>query len=96
MKIVRYAVIALAAGALAMTGCKSEQKASTGAAPAATVKSASYVNKRCPMSGEPVSGEVSTVSYQGKNVGFCCNSCAGKFNNLTDAQKAEKVAAASK
>jgi hypothetical protein len=96
---VRVAMLALAAGGVWMAGCKSDQKTSTttsSAAPAATVQSANYVNKRCPVSGEAVSGTTTTVSYQGKGVGFCCPSCVSKWNALTDAQKSEKIAAASR
>ncbi|MBK7406163.1 MAG: glutathione S-transferase [Phycisphaerales bacterium] len=49
-------------------------------------------NTTCPISGEPVSADIKTVSFQGKTVGFCCNGCAAKFNALTDEQKAAKLA----
>ena len=92
----RSAAVVLAVCGLGLVACKSDQKIETGTAPAATVQSANYVNKRCPVSGEAVSGTTTTVSYQGKGVGFCCPSCVSKWNALTDAQKSEKIAAASK
>jgi YHS domain-containing protein len=36
-------------------------------------------NEVCPISGEPVNPKSKTVEYEGKNFGFCCNSCEPKF-----------------
>lgn len=35
-------------------------------------------NKECPVSGKPVKAGV-TTKHEGKDVGFCCNNCKGKF-----------------
>ncbi len=50
------------------------------------------INDTCPISGNPVSADVQTVSFQGQEIGFCCGGCVGKFANLTDAEKAAKLA----
>lgn len=52
----------------------------------ATITSAS--NDACPFSGNAVNASVSTVSYQGKEIGFCCGGCAEKFAAMSDAEKA--------
>ena len=52
---------------------------------------AASVNSKCPMMGDPVDPEV-TVSYAGKNVGFCCSDCIGEWNKLGDAEKATRLA----
>ena len=36
-------------------------------------------NKVCPVKGEVVDPEVSTVEYNGKMYGFCCPGCDSKF-----------------
>ena len=35
-------------------------------------------NANCPISGDPVNPQVTTV-YQGKTYGFCCAGCVKKF-----------------
>jgi hypothetical protein len=44
-------------------------------------------NTTCPFSGEAVKASAKTVSFQGQDVGFCCNGCADKFEAMTDADK---------
>lgn len=44
-------------------------------------------NGNCPFSGNPVDTSTRTVSFQGQEVGFCCNDCADKFEAMTDADK---------
>ncbi len=41
--------------------------------------SAKIVNTKCPVMGEEVDKEVTTVSYKGKVYGFCCKGCIKKF-----------------
>jgi YHS domain-containing protein len=36
-------------------------------------------NMYCPVSGGPVDPDVRTVSYDGKEWGFCCDGCDSKF-----------------
>jgi hypothetical protein len=103
MRTSRFAIIVLTA-AFAVVGCKSDDNKSTTSTPAhseaaaATTKTASAtpVNKVCPVSGEALPANAKTVSYQGKTVGFCCGNCPAKWANLSDADKASKLAAACK
>ncbi len=37
-------------------------------------------NTICPVMGEEVDPDVKTVSYNGKEYGFCCKSCIKKFS----------------
>ena len=53
--------------------------------------SGGVINANCPISGNPVSADVRTLSFQGKEIGFCCAGCVGKFAKLTDAEKAAKI-----
>lgn len=36
-------------------------------------------NKVCPIRGEEVDNTVETVTYEGKEYGFCCSGCDEKF-----------------
>ena len=45
----------------------------------AGLASAEATNKECPVSGKPVKEGV-TSKHEGKDVGFCCNNCKGKFD----------------
>jgi len=77
---------ALIAAALALTGCNKDQKA------AHTNTNMGAMNTKCPISGGPVSANAGTVSYKGQAVGFCCDGCVGKFDKMSDADKAAKMA----
>ncbi len=44
-------------------------------------------NEACPFTGNPVGADVQTVSFQGKEIGFCCGGCVGKFAKMTDTEK---------
>lgn len=57
---------------------------------AATISQAS--NDACPFTGGGVNSSVATVSFQGQDVGFCCGGCATKFKNMSDEDKAAKMA----
>ena len=86
MKAIRtLLVVGGCIGALALTGCASQNK-TTAAAP---------VNAKCPMSGKPVDN-THTVSYKGQTVGFCCGNCPSSWAKLSDADKDAKLAAAKK
>lgn len=66
--------------------CKAKMsKAGGGAAP---------VNTKCPVSGEPIKAGGPTVSFNGQTVGLCCPGCTGKFNAMSDADKAAAVSKA--
>ncbi len=53
---------------------------------------ASASSASCVFSGKPADPEAGTVNYNGTEVGFCCKKCRGKWDTLTDDQKAAKVA----
>ncbi len=53
----------------------------------AGLASAAPANKDCPVSGKPAKDSV-TTTHNGKEVGFCCNGCKGKFE--ADPAKFEK------
>lgn len=55
---------------------------------------AAPVNTKCPVSGEEVKAGGATVSYNGQTVGFCCPGCIGKFNAMSDADKAAALSKA--
>ncbi|MFO0835306.1 MAG: hypothetical protein U0638_10065 [Phycisphaerales bacterium] len=52
---------------------------------------AAPVNTKCPVSGEPIKAGGPTVSFNGQTVGLCCPGCTGKFNAMSDADKAAAV-----
>lgn len=98
MKTSRFVLVLAAVAAAGLAGCQNNQKtepaASSDGDANVRMVSSNYVNTKCPMMGSPISGERTTVAYNGQRVGFCCPGCAGKWESLTDAQKAEKFAAA--
>lgn len=46
------------------------------------------INESCPFSGDPVNADIKTISFQGQEVGFCCNGCVGKFAKMTETERA--------
>ena len=102
-KITRAFLLGMAVSTFALTGCTStdacqdceDPAACTDCEDPATCEKCSgqaatmgAANTVCPVSGEPVDAAIQTVSFQGKEIGFCCNGCVGKFNKMTDAEKA--------
>ena len=70
-------------------GCKSGDKNGDAAT---TQPSMGMINDTCPMmEGHGVNEDV-TVSYKGSTIGFCCEGCVGAWNDLSDEEKASKVA----
>jgi hypothetical protein len=55
---------------------------------------AAFANANCPMMGDPVDPEGATVQFQGHTIGFCCDNCAPKFEQLSDTEKLAKLAEA--
>jgi hypothetical protein len=102
MKITRVAVPALLVAALFLGACSSDSKKSDSKTPTTTTSPATpaktgsmgIMNSKCPMSGETVDKDDPTMDYKGGKVAFCCKNCEAKFNALSDADKAAKVAAA--
>lgn len=75
----RTRIVALSIAALALAGCASNDHAKATAAPG-------MVNSKCPISGEACDTKVG-ADYHGKQVGFCCAKCKGKFGAMSDADK---------
>ncbi|HYE60972.1 MAG TPA: hypothetical protein VD997_03160 [Phycisphaerales bacterium] len=81
---------ALLVAAMALTGCNRDSKTTT----TTTEKRSSMgaMNSTCPVAGGKVNANAGTVSYKGQEVGFCCAGCKGKFENMSDADRAAKMA----
>lgn len=52
------------------------------------------VNQLCPIMGNPVTEDGGTAEYNGKLVGFCCAGCDRPWSELSDTDKAAKLASA--
>jgi hypothetical protein len=63
---------------------------------AAMEKGPAVVNAKCPMTGSPVDKSVTTRTFEGKTVGFCCGNCPPAWDKLSDAEKKAKLEAAMK
>jgi hypothetical protein len=86
MKIRQITVAVCIAGAsLGLVACKSSDTATASTSEAAMAVKAD--NTMCPVGGGPVADSVSPIAYKGKNVGFCCAGCAGKFAKMSDSEK---------
>ena len=83
--ITAAAAIALSAG---LTACSTTDVYASDEASATQV---SMVNTACPFTGGDVDA-AQTVAYKSGTVGFCCGSCIGKWEKLTDEEKTQKLA----
>ena len=52
------------------------------------------VNTVCPIMGGKVTPKGGSTTWNGQMIGFCCDSCIPDWNELSDQQKAEKLAKA--
>jgi|TARA_B110000438_G_scaffold259749_1_gene269357 hypothetical protein len=77
---------------ISVAGC-SESDTESFNTPAVDVTLTS-VNQLCPIMGSAVTKDGGTTEFDGKLVGFCCPSCDGKWNKLSDTNKAAKLASA--
>jgi len=85
-----------AAGLLALAaGCAVETEPAplADAEASATAEPAALVNDTCPLMGGDADPAV-TTDWNGKTVGFCCAQCIPEWKELSDEEKAEKLAAA--
>lgn len=57
-------------------------------------EAATRVNSTCPFSGEQLSADAPTATFDGKTVGFCCKKCTAKFEAMKDDDKRAVVAKA--
>jgi outer membrane murein-binding lipoprotein Lpp len=85
MKTRRFVLVAGALASLAAFGCQTTAKE--------TAKPASMgaMNSKCPFSGKDVNA-ATAEDYKGQKVAFCCNGCKGKFDAMSDKEKAAKIA----
>ena len=51
---------------------------------APSTQAAVPVNKKCPVSGDPVDPKEKTVVYKGQVIGFCCEDCVEPFKKNPD------------
>jgi hypothetical protein len=92
----RYFQITLLFASLAVLtalGCTQSSPAPEESATDSTSPAVTLVNAKCPIMGFDVDEEV-TVEWNGKTVGFCCAECIPKWNELSEEEKGEKLAAA--
>jgi hypothetical protein len=76
---------------ISVAGCSESY---TGSSNTPAVETLTPVNQLCPIMGSPVAEDGGTVEFDGKLVGFCCPSCDGKWNKLSNTDKAAKLASA--
>jgi len=74
--------------AVLFVGCESTQDAdmSSSIAPG-------MINDSCPLTGGPVNPDANTASTDAGTVGFCCNGCASKWADMSEADRNAKLAA---
>lgn len=64
---------------------------------AAVTSSMEIINTHCPIMGSPVDKSETDPAllkdWNGKKVAFCCPPCLEEWDELTDAEKAQKVSA---
>ena len=87
-------ILAASIAAFVICGCKSDEKTDEPTTQSAAAMGA--LNDTCPISGNPVAENASTVSYGGYEVGFCCNGCVGKWNDESADYKRKYVATQTK
>ena len=85
------ALAVLGSRTLLLTGCKVRkpaQKAAEAAAP-------TFVNDRCPVTGEAIDpAKVPadlTREFKGQKVAFCCSMCPPQWDRLSDQEKQAKL-----
>ena len=90
-KTMQFPVFILGLSVVVASGCSEtavEVSASAGAA--------EIVNSICPIMGNPVEtkdlDESLIKDWNGKKVGFCCPPCLEEWDELSDSEKAEKIA----
>ena len=82
----RITNLLIAVALFASLGCsaKSEELATKSESPA-------FVNANCPIMGSEVEPDGGQTSWNGKEVGFCCGKCVGKFDAMDDSQKQSAI-----
>ncbi|MHC5001804.1 MAG: hypothetical protein ACYTJ0_01655 [Planctomycetota bacterium] len=83
-------VIGLVSSAALIGGCASGDK--TEEPPTTASASMGILNDKCPVMGGDVDPGAETAAYHGYEIGFCCNGCKGKWDDMNDAAKQAFVA----
>jgi len=90
MKIGRFSGVLGLAVAAAVSGCEQAPEA------AVTAAAIDLANTKCPIMGNPVKAADLAPElireWNGKKVGFCCPPCLEDWAEMTDAQRADKLA----
>jgi hypothetical protein len=73
--------------ALLLSGCQSGDKAA-----ARDTASMGALNDTCPVMGGAVDPEAETAAYHGYEIGFCCNGCKAKWDQMSESAKQAFVA----
>jgi len=96
-QILVVSVLVLAVCSLAVLGgCKKEEPATVGGN--VETPKVTYANTKCPIMGNVIDPEKVTADlvrdFKGQKVAFCCADCPPKWDELSDEDKAKKLAAA--
>lgn len=86
MKTPTILLACFAAATLALSGCCSNCDKQC------DDKGMKAMNTECPISHEKLEASVVTSEWNGKSVAFCCAGCKGKFDKMSDADKAACMA----
>lgn len=88
------AVLFLGLLLVSASGCK--DKTPEPAGPEEHAAMAGFANATCPMMPNKIDPDKVTPEltrqFQGKKVAFCCGGCPGKWDELSDEEKAAKLA----
>jgi|GEM_PF-2177717 len=57
---------------------------------------ATTINTICPIGGHKLDGDAVKMTYKTKTIGFCCPDCIDEMNKMSEAQRDEVLAKASK
>ncbi len=77
------ALMTLIAGLSLSVGCTQTE---------APVADATPVNTLCPIMGHEIAETGGSTVWNGQTIGFCCKACLPKWNDLSDDEKAAKLA----
>jgi len=85
----RYCItlITLLAAMMVAGGCSQPESSTSVAGP---------TNTHCPIMGHKVADDGGSTTWNGQTVAFCCEDCLPKWNELSDDDKATKLAEAGK
>lgn len=73
--------------ACSFAGCKSSEETES-------TSGEVMINETCPVCPGKASAEHTATSKDGQTVGFCCDSCESKFNNLSREEQTKAISQA--